>query len=80
MNKFEYLKENREYQYGKVHNGYKLIEKEGGLLTKPKKEKVKVFVYEDEWLNEMGSSGWELVSVHAPILDLPREYYFKRLK
>jgi hypothetical protein len=81
MNRYQYHKEKKEYSYGKVHVGYEVVERQGGLLNRDKKETVKKFIYEDEWLNQMGESGWELVSVFTqPSVGYPREYYFKRLK
>jgi len=81
MEKYEYYKEKKEYSYGKVHVGYEVVEIQGGLLSRDKKETVKKFIYEEEWLNKMGEAGWELVSVFTPpLVDFPREYYFKRLK
>ena len=81
MEKYEYHKEKKEYRYGKVHVGYEVVERQGGLLSRDNKETVKKFMYEEEWLNKMGEIGWELVNVFTEHGEgFPREYYFKRLK
>jgi hypothetical protein len=86
MDQYEYLIENPRMESGKVITGYqhKLVPKKnifgndwGGNKSVVESNKIT----ETEWLNLMGSEGWELVAVDINSFshDIKR-FYFKRLK